>query len=96
MREKYTLHTIISSVGIEENRIDSFNKQNELRFSFRVQEEGYLGVHFQTGEMGDEEGYARARENLALKRPYPFTLETGRRSRDKTERVLTDLSLRHI
>ena len=93
MREKYTLHTIISSVGIEENRIDSFNKQNELRFSFRVQEEGYLGVHFQTGEMGDEEGYARARENLALKRPYPFTLETGRRSRDKTERVLTDRQL---
>lgn len=96
MREKYTLHTIISDVGIEENRIDSFHKRNELHYSFRVQEGGYLGVHFQAGEMGDNEGYARARQNLALKRPYPFTLETGRRSRDKTERVLTDRQLMDI
>lgn len=96
MKEKYTLHTIISAVGIGENRIDTFYKRDELRFSFRVQEKGYLGVHFQTGEMGDEEGYAIARQNLALKRPYPFTLETGRRSRDKTERVLTDRLLLEI
>lgn len=96
MKEKYTLHTVISAIGIEENRIDSFDKRNELRYSFRVQEEGCLGVHFQTGEMGDDEGYARARQNLALKRPYPFTLETGRRSRDKTERVLTDRQLMDI
>ncbi len=68
MKEKYTLHTIISAVGIGENRIDTFNKRDELRFSFRVQEKGYLGVHFQTGEMGDEEGYAIARQNLALTR----------------------------
>lgn len=90
MREKYTFRAITSSVGIGENRIDTFNKRNQLFSSFRVQEDGYLGIHFQMGKMEEEEGFARARQNLALKRPYPFTLETGRRSRDKTERVLTD------
>lgn len=96
MREKYTLRGVISAVGIEENRIRAFNRRNEQYFSFRVLEEGYLGVHFQIGEMGDEEGYARARQNLVLKRPYPFTLETGRRSRDLTQRVLTDKQLLEI
>ena len=96
MREKYTLRAVISAVGIEENKIHAFNRRNEQYFSFRVQEDGCLGVHFQIGEMGDEEGYARARKNLVLKRPYPFTLETGRRSRDLTERVLTDRELMEI
>ncbi|MDE7223175.1 MAG: hypothetical protein K2O34_05285 [Acetatifactor sp.] len=96
MKEKYTLQVNLSSVGIEENRIISFNKRNELHYSFRVQEEGCLGVHYQIGEMEDDEGYARAGQNLALKRPYPFMLETGRRSRDKTERVFTDRQLMDI
>lgn len=93
MREKYTMKATTSTVGIKENRIDSFDKRNQLALSFRVQEDGYLGVHYQMGEMGDEEGYARARRNLALKRPYPYELETGRRSRDRSERVLTDREL---
>lgn len=96
MREKYTFRAITSSVGIRENRIDSFDKQNQLFSSFRVQEDGYLGIHFQVGEMEEEEGYTKARRNLALKRPYPYTLETGRRSRDKTERVLTDRQMMDI
>ena len=96
MKEKYTSKTITTSVGIGNNHIDAFNKRNSLTYSFRVQSGGYLGVHFQVGEMSDEEGYARARQNLSLKRPYPYTLETGRRSRDKTERVLTDRQLLEI
>lgn len=92
-KEKYTLRTVTSSVGIEENRVCSFDKRNQTFISFRVQEGGLLGVHFQEGEMEDGEGYARARCNLALKRPYPYEMETGSRSRDKTERVLTDRQL---
>lgn len=89
-KEKYTLRTATSSVGIEENKVCGFDRRDRTHLSFRVQEDGFLGVHFQEGEMGDEEGYARARRNLALKRPYPYEMETGRRSRDMTERVLTD------
>ncbi len=96
MKEKYVLHAVSSSVGIEENRVCSFDKRDQTFMSFRVQEEGILGVHFQQGEMGDEEGYARARRNLSLKRPYPYEMETGSRSRDKTERVLTDRQLMEI
>ena len=93
MREKCTMRINVSAVSIEENRIDSFRRGNTLINTFRVQEEGILGIHFQQGEISDEEGYARARQNLALNRPYPFTLETGVRSRDMTERVLTNRQL---
>lgn len=96
MREKYTLRVNLSDVAIEENRIKAFGRRNECIYSFRVHSDGYLGVHFQRGEMDDEEGYARARRNLALKRPYPYTLETGTRHRDMTERVLTDRQMMEI
>lgn len=96
MREKYTLRVNLSDVAIEENRIKAFGRRNECFYSFRVQSDGYLGVHFQRGEMDDEEGYARARRNLALKRPYPYMLETGTRHRDMTERVLTDQQMMEI
>lgn len=84
------MKTTTSTVGMEENQINSFDRRSQLHLSFRVQEDGWLGVYYQMGEMEDEEGYARAKQNLELKRPYPYELETGRRSRDKTERVLTD------
>lgn len=96
MKEKHTVKTVISFVGIGNNHLDTFNKRNKLIYSFRVQSGGYLGVHYQTGEMEDEEGYARARQNLALKRSYPYTLETGRRSRNKMKRVLTDQQMQEI
>ncbi len=96
MKEKYTYNGINSSVIIEENKIISFDKVNDITYSFRVGKDGYLGVHYQEGKMTDEEGYARAEENLELKRPYPFELETGERKRDKTERVLTDKELLNL
>lgn len=90
MKEKFISINTNSQVNIEENKIISFDKSNLSTYSFRVGEDGFLGVHYQEGEMSDEEGYARARQNLELKRPYPFELETGERHRDKTERELTD------
>ncbi|MDE7060579.1 MAG: hypothetical protein K2O71_03170, partial [Lachnospiraceae bacterium] len=90
MKEKFISINTNSQVNIEENKIISFDKSNLSTYSFRVGEDGFLGVHYQEGEMSDEEGYARARQNLELKRPYPFELETGERHRDKTEKELTD------
>lgn len=90
MKEKFISINTNSQVNIEENKIISFDKSNLSTYSFRVGEDGFLGVHYQEGEMSDEEGYARARQNLELKRPYPFELETGERHRDKTEQELTD------
>lgn len=93
MKEKYTYIGTTSTVKIEENKIVSFDKNNGTTFSFRVGRDGWLGVHYQEGEMPDEEGYARAEQNLERKRPYPFELETGERSRDKTEKVFSDKEL---
>lgn len=55
MREKCTMRINVSAVSIEENRIDSFRRGNTLINTFRVQEEGILGIHFQQGEISDEE-----------------------------------------
>lgn len=93
MREKYTYIEAVSAVKIEENKIISFDKRRIPNYSFRVLSEGCLGVHYHEGEMADEEGYARAAQNLALKRPYSFEQETGQRQRDRTEQVLTDRQL---
>lgn len=93
MKEKFTYIGMVSTVKIEENRIIAFHKKESPVYSFRVLSDGYLGVHYQEGEMADEEGYARARQNLELKRPYKFSLETGQRHRDKTEKTLTDKQL---
>lgn len=93
MREKFEFQEIYSEVKIEENKIVAFNRKCVKQQSFRVQKDGVLGVHFQMGEMSDEEGFRKAEENLALGRPYPYELETGERHRDKTERVYTDKEL---
>lgn len=90
MKEKFISINTNSQVNIEENKIISFDKSSLSTYSFRVGKDGFLGVHYQEGEMSDEEGYARAAQNLELKRPYPFELETGERHRDKTEKELTD------
>ncbi|MDE7324886.1 MAG: hypothetical protein K2N63_01170 [Lachnospiraceae bacterium] len=90
MKEKFTYINTTSTVNMEENKIISFDKNNTAIYSFRVGKDGFLGIHYQEGEMSDEEGYARAEQNLELKRPYPFELETGERHRDKTEKVLAD------
>ncbi len=91
--EKYTEKNRMSEVKIQENEIVGFNKYDKVQRSFRVYEGGYAGIHYQQGEMGDEEGYGKAKRNLDLKRPYPFGLQGGTRTRDKTGRILTDKAL---
>ncbi len=97
MREKYLIEDIYSEIKYEENKLLSFNRNNSKSASYRVHKDGQVGVHYQVGEITDEEGYAKAEENLRERpRPYPFELETGKRSRDKTERELTDKELMDI
>lgn len=96
LKEKYVNTNIGSEVKIVENQIISFDKYTSQDTSFRVHKDGFVGIHYEKGKMSDDEGYAKAEKNLELKRPYPFELETGKRSRDKTEEVLTDEQLMAI
>ena len=92
-KEKYTSTTVYSEVKVEESEIVSFNKYDKTSRSFRVYKDGFVGVHFQQGKITDKEGYALAEKNLEAKRPYPFELESGERSLDKTEKLLSDEEL---
>jgi len=91
--EKYTNICNFSEVIIQENQIVSFNKYDKKTSSFRVYKDGFVGIHYQQGEMSDKEGYEKAEKNLELKRPYPFELESGERSIDKSEKLLSDAEL---
>lgn len=90
MREKYTDIEITTVVMFRENKIESFDRKNTTEYSFRVIKDGFMGVHYQVGEMSDEEGFAKAEKKLELKRPYKFEAETGERHRDKVERMVPD------
>lgn len=92
-KEKYINSNSGSIVKIVENQIVSFDKISSQDTSFRIHKDGIVGIHYQKGKMSDEEGFAKAEKNLELKRPYPFELETGKRSRDKTEKILSDEEL---
>jgi PmbA protein len=92
-KEKYTCLNTYSTVKIEESKIVSFNKYDKTSQSFRVYKDGFAGIHFQQGKMSDKEGFALAEKNLELKRPYPFKLEGGKRSRDKKRKILSDTEL---
>ena len=92
-KEKYISINTYSTVKLEENKIVSFNKYDKLSQSFRVYKDGFVGIHYQQGKMNDKEGYSLAEKNLELKRPYPFKLEGGKRSRDKKRKILSDSEL---
>ncbi|MBQ7775676.1 MAG: hypothetical protein IJ379_07120 [Lachnospiraceae bacterium] len=97
MREIYKSDFIVSSIKYEENKLLSFQKSRDITTSYRVHEDGKVGIYCQVGEISEEEGFAKARENLSERaRPYPFELETGKRSRDKTERQVSDKELMEI
>ncbi len=94
MREKYRRESVVSQIKYVENKPLLFHKSSVVEASFRVHQDGFVGVHYQEGEICDEEGFALAEENLKERpRPYPFELETGKRSRDKTERQVSDKEL---
>lgn len=96
MREKYVSEFIESEVRYEESKLLSFHKNNSRMNSFRVYRDGKVGIYCQTGEVEDEVGYKKAEKNLVRERPYPFELETGKRSRDKTERFVSDKELMEL
>lgn len=89
-KEKITDHGISSLVQFRENQFLSFDRNDKTEYSFRVYQDGFAGIQYRSCKTSDEEGYALAESNLALKRPYKFGQETGVRHRDKTEKCYTD------
>ena len=77
IKEKYTNITNSTNASIVENKVVSFDKINHIETSFRVHQDGFVGIHYQQGKIEDEEGFKKAEINLKLKRPYPFELEKG-------------------
>ncbi|MBR1753161.1 MAG: hypothetical protein IJ740_20165 [Ruminococcus sp.] len=92
-RELITNGFSVSEVQIEETKIKAFNKDSRTNYSYRVYDGENAGVQFVQGEIGDEAGFKQAEDNLILKRPYKFSLESGTRHRNKTEREYTDKEL---
>ena len=95
-REKITSQFSFCEVQIEETKIKSFNKDSRANHSYRVYDGEYAGIEYVQGIASDEESYKKAEENLSLKRPYKFSLETGVRHRDKTEQEYSDKELMDI
>lgn len=93
IREKWCTQCEDTTISYVENQKESFHKTSSLTSSFRVHENGYVGIFCHEGRIEDAEGYAKAHENLKRLRPYPFQLETGKRERDKTERMISDQEL---
>lgn len=95
-REKLTSSFIYREVEIEETKIKTFSKDNRTNSSFRVYDGENAGIQFFQGVISDDDGFKAAKANLSLKRPYKFSLETGRRLRDKREAEYSDKELMDI
>jgi len=95
-REKNVNHEIVTEFSYVEGKLETFQKINSLNVSYRVFENGKVGIYSQNGEIDDEEGYRRAEANLSREREYPYELETGKRSRSKIEAELTEVELKQI
>lgn len=92
-REKMAFTEQRSAVKIEETAVTGFQREESEKYSFRVYDKGFAGIYFNVGKMTDDEGFGKAEKNLVLERPYKYQLESGVRSRDLTEEVLTDRQL---
>ena len=55
MREKMVREMITSQIKYEENKLLSFHRSSEKKYSFRVYRDGNAGIHYQVGEMDDAE-----------------------------------------
>lgn len=95
-REKITSVYSQSTIELEESKIKSFSRDSRTHTSYRVYDGESVGIRYVQGKTEDEAGYAKAKENLAVGRPYKFTLETGSRHRDKTETSCSDKELMDI
>ena len=96
LKEKIASVSTVRDIRIEETRIKSFDKKSFRNSSFRVYDGGYAGVQYFQGNVNEDESYKKAEDNLSLKRPYKFSLETGSRHRDKTEQEYSDRELMDI
>lgn len=93
MKEKLSSRDIDSIVRFQENKIVSFDKSDSIGYSFRFYKDGFVGIHYNQGEISDEAGFAKAEKNLEFKRPYKFSPETGSRHRDLSDKEITDKEL---
>lgn len=92
---KELLRRVSENVHIEyeENVKKSIAKQVVIESSFRVYRDGLVGIHYNVGEISEEEGFRRAEANLKRKRPYPFEPKPGTRHRDLSQHEYTDEEL---
>ena len=93
-KAKETLTENRSKFVFKEGMLSSFSKESNFQASYKVYQDGFAGIYYHVGKVDDEEGFRKAQENLVRERPYPFALETGKRSRDKREKILSDQELR--
>ena len=94
IREKHTTHRMLSELSFEENKAKTFARRNEIESSYRVYEDGKVGICYHCGKISDEDGFAAAQAVPDRARPYEFLPENGgKRSRDKTECSVSDREL---
>ena len=94
IKEKHSTHRTVSKMSYEENKPKAFERSSTVESSYRVYEDGKVGICYNIGEISDEEGFARAQADPERARPYPFTPEAGgERSRDKSESNMSDREL---
>ncbi|MBO4668755.1 MAG: hypothetical protein J5648_02125 [Lachnospiraceae bacterium] len=89
--EKQSSHEIQSSITYEENKPKAFDRSNTVENSYRVYEDGKVGIFYRAGHIDDAEGFRLATADPERLRPYPFMPEAGgKRDRSKVESTFTD------
>ncbi len=97
MKEKWTFESFYSDISYKENKKHAFQRSNHKQYSYRIRQDGKLGIHYQVGEISDEEGFEKAMLNLTERpRDYDFPMEKGVRSRNMVEREISDRELMEI
>ncbi|MBP5490987.1 MAG: hypothetical protein J6Y10_10355 [Lachnospiraceae bacterium] len=86
IKEKHGTHCEVNTMSYEENKPKAFERLNLDESSYRVYEDGKVGIFHCIGTVSDEEGYAKAQADPERARPYPFSPEAGStRVRDLSE-----------
>lgn len=80
-------------IEYEENAKKIVTKQVSIENSFRVYRDGMVGIHYNVGDIPEEEGFAKAEAKLQRERPYPFVPEPGTRHRDLSQHEFTEEEL---
>ena len=89
-REVYSYRTVMTTLNITQNKVDSVRKKDITKTGCRVYENGFVGISGCFGEP-TEETWKAAEENLELRIPYSYPLESGKvRTEDRREQMLTE------